>query len=132
MIINRTKNISLDLPIKDCRSIISKAHGLMFSYPNKALVFFFKNYRIDIVLHMFFVFYKILILGLDKDKKIKTIKIGKPFQPYINMGKVEYIIEIPLNLLKLRTKDLNIPKTKISNKAINYNLLFEIGDEIEF
>ncbi|MBR9691161.1 DUF192 domain-containing protein [Candidatus Woesearchaeota archaeon] len=78
---------------KVCRSAWSKARGLMFSR-KKNLVFVFDDEKRR-NLHMFFVFFPIDVLFLDKDKKIVEIKKNfKPFTYYKPKNKVKYIVEI--------------------------------------
>ena len=91
-----------------CKSIISKAKGLMFSRPIKdlSIVFDFKQEQI-VVLHMLFVFFQIDILFLDKNKKVVDLRESvKPFTPYIKSEKpTKYVIELPQGTIKKsRTK----------------------------
>jgi hypothetical protein len=85
MIANKTRKKTLVLHHRECRSIFSKARGLMFTCPikNFGLVFFFGKETI-VSLHMFFVFYSIDVLFLDKKGKIVDMKEKfKPFTVYI-------------------------------------------------
>jgi len=82
-----------------CKNIFSKALGLMFSKP-KTLIFIFKREKI-ISLHMFFVFFPIDVLFLDKNKKIVEIKENfKPFTFYTPKNKALYIIELPRGIIQ--------------------------------
>ena len=96
-----------------CDDKLSKFIGLMFSKKrNKALIFRFKEEKI-IALHMFFVFYSIDILFLDKKKIVVDKKENfRPFTFYKSKRKAIYAIELP-------------------NKAI-MKTKTEIGDKIEF
>ncbi len=79
---------------KLCRSVLSKTIGLMFS-KKKIIVLEFKKEKI-IPLHMFFVFYPIDVLFLDKNKKIIEIKRNfKPFTLYTSKNKAKYVVEMP-------------------------------------
>ena len=102
MITNSSKNRILAKKHEECRSVFSKAKGLMFSFPikNKGLVFVFeKEKRID--LHMFFVFYPIDLIFLDRKKKIIEIKEKfMPFTFYISKKKAKYLLELPEKTIK--------------------------------
>lgn len=99
MIKNKTKNILLSKHHFDCKSIASKARGLMFSKP-KTLVFYFSKPE-KVSLHMWFVFFKIDVLFLDESFKIVDIKKKfKPFSFYTTPKKVSYVIEFPLGKIK--------------------------------
>ena len=78
---------------KLCKSLWSKAKGLMFSR-KKNLIFVFDNERRR-GLHMFFVFFPIDVLFLDKNKKIVEIKKNlKPFTFYKSKKKAKFIVEL--------------------------------------
>ena len=78
---------------KICKSIWSKARGLMFSRKKNLMFVFDKEQRIG--LHMFFVFFPIDVLFLDKNKKIIEIKKNfKPFTFYRSKEKAKYVIEL--------------------------------------
>jgi hypothetical protein len=102
MISNSSKKKVLAKECKECKSISSKAIGLMFSFPikNKGLIFFFeKEKRID--LHMFFVFYPIDLIFLDRKKKIIELKEKfMPFTFYISKKKAKYLLELPVKTIK--------------------------------
>lgn len=105
---NTTKKILLAKNAKVCKNIFSISVGLMFSKP-KSLIFVFKKEKI-IPLHMFFVFYPIDILFLNKNNVIIEIKENfKPFCFYTPKNKAKYVIEIPKGTIKKS-------KTKIKDK----------------
>ena len=83
------------LRVTECKNLISQFLGLMFrNIKDDGLIFEFKK-EIPVSLHMFFVFYKIDIVYLDKDKKvIKILKNIKPFTPYIPAVVCKYILEL--------------------------------------
>ena len=93
--------------------VFSKFVGLMFSKKQKtSLIFKFRKEKI-IALHMFFVFYSIDVLFLDKNKIVVDKKENfKPFTFYKSKRKAMYAIEMLAGTIK---------KTKT-----------EIGDKIEF
>jgi len=108
---NVTKGTLLSKRAKICKSIFSKSVGLMFS-KSSSLVFVFDEEKI-IPLHMFFVFYPIDVLFLDKNRIVVEVKENlRPFTVYTPKKIAMYVIEVPVNTVR---------KTKT-----------EIGDRIEF
>jgi uncharacterized protein len=92
-ICNKTKNTIISEGAMRCPHLLQKAKGLMFS-PQKDLIFEEKTERF-VPLHMFFVFYAIDVLFLNKDKKVVEIKEWfKPFTFYSPQNKAQYIIEL--------------------------------------
>ena len=90
---NKTTNTILTEHAKPCSSFLQKAKGLMFSSQHD-LVFEEKKERI-IPLHMWFVFYPIDVLYLNKDKEVVEIKENfLPFTFYFPKNKAQYIIEL--------------------------------------
>src|SRR3989344_681054 len=94
---NLSKKIILAEKYRICRDSFSKSLGLMFLKKREdfALVLAFdKEKRIS--LHMFFVFYPIDVLFLDKNKKIIEVKRNfKPFTVYNSRKKAKYAVELP-------------------------------------
>ena len=84
-----------------CNDIFSKFIGLMFSIKQKKdLVFKFDKEKI-ISLHMFFVFYPIDVLFLDKNKIVVDKKENfKPFTFYKSKRKAMYAVELPHGTVK--------------------------------
>ena len=96
---NTTKKTLISKNAKPCRNIYSKTIGLMFSI-EKSLIFIFEREKI-VPLHMFFVFYPIDVLFLDKNKIVVEIKENfKPFTFYTPRKKARYIIEVPDGIIK--------------------------------
>ncbi|MBS3152764.1 DUF192 domain-containing protein [Candidatus Woesearchaeota archaeon] len=91
LIKSKKDTFNLDL----CKTPFKQFLGLMFRFPkNDGLLFEFKKEE-PVSLHMLFVFIKIDIVYLDKDKKtIKILKRVKPFTPYIKATKCKYILEL--------------------------------------
>ena len=110
---NITKNRIIAANFKLCGDNYSKFIGLMFSkQKNKVLIFKFKKEK-NISLHMFFVFYPIDVLFLDKNRIVVDKKENfKPFALYKPKRKAMYAIELSNETIK-RTKT-------------------EIGDKISF
>jgi uncharacterized membrane protein (UPF0127 family) len=101
LIKNITKNRIIAHNAKLCDDVFSKFIGLMFSKKeNKSLIFKFNKEKI-ITLHMFFVFYPIDALFLDKNKIVVDKKESfKPFAFYKSKKKAMYSIEIPNGTVK--------------------------------
>ena len=101
MLMNKTKNTVLAKEIVYCKTTLSKAHGLMFKRKtNKAFIFVFKKEKI-IDIHMFFVFFPIDVLWLNRNKRVVQIKEHlKPFRIVIAKEPAKYIVELPDNTIK--------------------------------
>ena len=69
MLKNNNNNRILAKEAKLCKNSFSKALGLMFSRKSRTLLFVFSKEKM-VSLHMFFVFYPIDVLFLDKNKKV--------------------------------------------------------------
>ncbi len=100
MLKNKSKNKVLAKRVSFCKNSFSKALGLMFSKKGKTLIFVFDKEKM-IPLHMFFVFYPIDVLFLDKNKKVVQLKESfKPFRIMIAKKPAKYIIELPKGIIK--------------------------------
>jgi uncharacterized protein len=109
MIKNTSKKSILAKESVICKSIFSKAKGLMFSkrIKDKGLVFIFSKEKRH-SLHMLFVFFPIDVLWLNKKKKVVDMK--ENFKPFSLIAKpkqkASYIIELPTGTIKnTRIKD---------------------------
>ncbi len=69
---------------------------------NYALIFEFPSVsRLRNSIHMFFVFFPILAVFLDANKKVVDIAILKPFCPnYVPKKECKYLIEMPVSFSK--------------------------------
>jgi uncharacterized protein len=77
-----------------CKSIISQARGLMFRKKKENLIMIFPEER-KISLHMFFVFYPIDVVLLNKEKEVIDIKNDfRPFTFWNSLKKGKYLIEL--------------------------------------
>lgn len=104
MIINRSRKQVIVEKKHVCRGL-SKAIGLMFSTRNKidncAFIFEFSREK-KLSFHMFFVFYPVDIVFLDRNKRVVEYKQGfKPFTAYCSKEKAKFAIELPENSAKL-------------------------------
>jgi len=87
-----------------CDTIWRKGTGLMFrnksSVDNTAWIFSFKNSR-RVSVTMFFVFFSIDIVFLDKKNRIVELKENfKPFQNYTSKNKMYSFIELKSGTIK--------------------------------
>lgn len=92
-----TRRLLAKNPIS-CKSAFSKALGLMFSIRPKALIFFFNQEKI-ISLHMFFVFFPIDVLWLNKEQEVVEKKTLQPFQLYTPKNRAKFVIEFPVGTI---------------------------------
>jgi uncharacterized protein len=112
MIKNQTRKKILTTKTKNCKTILSKAKGLMFTRKKtgEGLIFAFNTER-RWSIHMLFVFYPIDVLWLDKNKKV--VDLRQKLKPFILSAKPKkessYIIELPAGTI-------NKTKTKIGDK----------------
>ncbi|MFH1316884.1 MAG: DUF192 domain-containing protein [Candidatus Woesearchaeota archaeon] len=91
---------------KHCKSIFSKAIGLMFSFPkDRALVFHFNKEKL-VDLHMFFVFYPIDVFYLDASKKVTAVKNNFIQFTVTWPRKAKYVIEAKKGLLDIKVGDV--------------------------
>src|SRR3989338_8512017 len=76
-----------------CNTIYSQICGLMFRKKQNLIMTFKEEKRIS--LHMFFVFYPIDVLLLNKNKEIIEIKRNfKPFTSWSSKEKGKYVVEL--------------------------------------
>ena len=99
-IINKTKNRPIAQNHNVCDTLGSKAKGLMFTRRmTYSLIFPFRKEQF-IHVHMFFVFYPIDILWLDKNKEIVELREQvRPFRFVWANTKSQYLVELPSNTL---------------------------------
>ena len=94
MITNKTNQEVISEQEITCKNISSQARGLMFRRKKQNLIMFLDK-EMKSNLHMFFVFYPIDVLLLDKNKKVIEIKENfKPFTFWNSKSKGNYIVEL--------------------------------------
>ncbi len=95
MLKNKTKKTILSRKYRICKSFFSKALGLMFKTSSKHqdLLFIFNSEK-KIGIHMFFVFYPIDVIWLDKTSKVVDLKTLRPFTIYNPRKNAMYVIEL--------------------------------------
>lgn len=88
------------LNLKVCKGFVSKSIGLMFSRKLKdseALLFEFES-EAKWAIHMFFVFFPIDVVWLDKNMSVVDVKKGRPFDfLLIPKKKAKYVLELNAN-----------------------------------
>ncbi len=101
MIKNKTKKTILTKKRVICNTFLSKITGLMFKRKlrDKSLVFIFESEQ-PVSVHMFFVFFPIDIIFLNKTKKVVFMK--EKFMPFTMLLPVKsrYILECPAGTLR--------------------------------
>ncbi len=113
----KIKNKIIAKDAKLCKSFLSQIKGLMFSR-QKDIIFEFEKHRKSKafpgfgnflkfpkekkeIIHMFFVFYPIDIILLNKNKKVVELKQNLiPFSIYHPKNKAKYIIELKKGTIK--------------------------------
>ncbi len=105
MIKNKTKGTILATEYVLCRSLFSRMKGLMFARKPKALVMEFPHEQ-RIGIHMWFVFFAIDILWLDRRKKVVAMREKlKPWTLATPSKASKYVVEVPEGTIaKSRTK----------------------------
>ena len=111
--LNSRKKISKTHRTAD--TLLSRIKGLMFSKPSEsALILNFRK-ESKISLHMFFVFYAIDVLFVNKKGKIVDIKQNfRPFTLYTSREKASLAIELPAGSAK-SSKTKTGDRIKIKN-----------------
>ncbi len=93
MITHKTTQTTISNEEIHCNSFFSQARGLMFRKKQNLIMTFNEEKKVS--LHMFFVFYPIDILILNKNKEIVEIKRNfKPFTFWNSKEKGKYVIEL--------------------------------------
>lgn len=93
MIINKTQNILVSKQERVCSTSLSQMRGLMFRKRQNCLMTFPEERKVS--LHMFFVFYPIDALLLDKNRKVVEIYRNlRPFRFWFPQKKAKYILEM--------------------------------------
>lgn len=109
MIKNKTTKKTIIIKTKIADNFLKRAIGLMFSFKknfNYGLIFDLKRETVaGAGIHMFFVFYSINVLFLDKNKKIVDCKTLKPFTTYQPTKKTRYVIELPTKYKNYKLND---------------------------
>ena len=93
MIIHNTTQKTISNEELLCNSFLSQARGLIFRKKQNLIMKFDTEKKVS--LHMFFVFYSIDVLVLNKKKEIVEIKRNfKPFTFWNSKEKGKYVVEL--------------------------------------
>lgn len=93
MITHKTSQKTISNEEIVCKSFFSQTRGLMFRSKHNLVMILPKERKIS--LHMFFVFYPIDVLVLNKNKEIVEIKRKfKPFTFWNSKEKGKYVVEL--------------------------------------
>lgn len=96
---NVTKGNKIVTKAVVCTTLLQKARGLMFR-KQTSLIFIEKEEKY-IPLHMFFVFYPIDVIYLNKKKEVVELKERfYPFTLYNPKKKAQYVLEVQQNTIK--------------------------------
>lgn len=78
-----------------CNNFLCQIIGLMFN-PIKKNMIFVMNGKERVIMHTFFMFYKIDVLFLDNKKQVVEAKRKlRPFNLYRSRVKPKYVLEMP-------------------------------------
>jgi hypothetical protein len=103
---NTTKKTTISKSAVLYTSLFKKAQGLMFSR-QRDLIFAEEEERY-IPLHMWFVFYQLDVLYLNKKKQLVEIKENfRPFTFYYPQKKAQYVLELKHRAVKPSKTALN-------------------------
>lgn len=108
---NATRKKILASQTNICDSMLSRTKGLMFHQKIKDIAFVLAFPREQFVaLHMFFVFFPIDVLFLDRRKNVVEMKkCFKPFTQYMAEKYAKYAVELPEGTI-------NATGTKVGDK----------------
>ena len=99
MITNTTKNTEIAKEYKKCRSILSKAFGLMLKNNITPLIFVFKKEK-SIPIHTLLVRKPIDLIYLDRTMKVVDLKESlKPYRFYTPKSRAMYLLELPAGFI---------------------------------
>jgi uncharacterized membrane protein (UPF0127 family) len=101
---NETQGTRL-LSVRRCRSFLCRLRGLTFrraiGKDEGILLVGNRESRADAAIHMFFVFFSIAVVWLDKNGKIVDTMLARPFRPfYAPRAPARDVLEGPPSLLE--------------------------------
>ena len=103
--LNETRNERLLNQVRRCSSFLCRLRGLTFRRAigddEGILLVGSRESRADAAIHMFFVFFPIAVIWLDKNGKIVDTMLARPFRPfYAPCAPAHDILEGPPSLLE--------------------------------
>jgi uncharacterized membrane protein (UPF0127 family) len=86
--------MNLGMRIQKCKSLWSRLCGFMFSFSRKRAKLFVFPRGQNVSIHMLFVFFPLIVVWLDSQKRIVDFKLMKPFVS-LHSADAKYVLEIP-------------------------------------
>jgi hypothetical protein len=84
----------IQLQVQRCESLLSRLCGFMFAFSRKKAKLFVFPAEQNVGIHMLFVFFPLIVIWLDSNKKIVDFKLMKPFVS-LHSADAKYVLEIP-------------------------------------
>jgi len=102
---NETRGERLLGPVRRCASFLCRLRGLTFRRTlgdNEGLLLVgHRESRADTAIHMFFVFFPIAAIWLDRNGRVADAQLARPFRPlYVPRAPAQDVLEGPPTLLK--------------------------------
>jgi uncharacterized membrane protein (UPF0127 family) len=102
---SETRNEKLLGRVRSCASLLCRLRGLTFqrslSDDEGLLLVGYRESRVEAAIHMFFVFFSIAVIWLDKNGKIVDTTLARPFRPlYAPRAPARHVLEGPPALLE--------------------------------
>lgn len=102
---NETKGERVLERVRHCSSFLCRLRGLTFRRRLKddegLLLVGRRESRADTAIHMFFVFFSIAAVWLDRDGRVVDVRLARPFRPlYIPRAPARDVLEGPPALLE--------------------------------
>jgi uncharacterized membrane protein (UPF0127 family) len=102
---NETQNIQLLARVRRCTSFLCRLRGLTFrralDNDEGLLLIGNRENRTDTAIHMFFVFFPIATIWLDRDRQVVDAQLALPFRPiYVPQASARDILEGPPAILE--------------------------------
>ena len=101
---NDTSGIRLLDRVKNCTSFTCRLRGLTFrrslSENEGLLLVGSQESRVDSAIHMFFVFFSIAVIWLDRELTVVDVRLARPFAPiYVPGARAQYVLEGPPQIM---------------------------------
>lgn len=102
---NETRDVLVLERVRHCDSFLCQLRGLTFRRtlePDEGLLLAGRRKnRVDTAIHMFFVFFPIAVLWLDRDGTVVDRRLARPFRPiYVPQAPARDVLEGPPALLE--------------------------------
>jgi hypothetical protein len=104
MVWNETQDKQLLGQVRRCASFLCRTRGLTFrgalGEEEGLLLVGNRENRADAAIHMFFVFFPIAAIWLDRDRRVVDAQLARPFRPlYMPKGPALHVLEGPPAIL---------------------------------